>query len=169
MRYYTGIGSRTTPSNILREMESIAKAMSRLGFTLRSGGAGGADKAFENGSSDSEIILPWKGFNGASGIVYTSSPESVASVNDLHPCPSRLSVGAFKCIERDYFQVAGLSGEPVSEFVVCWTSDGKASGGTGQAIRVAESLGVPVYNLFNISDKKALIARIRALNTEAGL
>ena len=34
-----------------------------------------------------------------------------------------------------------------SDFVLCWTEDGEASGGTGQAMRIAAAHGVPVYNL----------------------
>ena len=37
---------------------------------------------------------------------------------------------------------------PPSNFVVCYTPDGKASGGTGQAIRIAEYYNIPIYNLF---------------------
>lgn len=36
-----------------------------------------------------------------------------------------------------------------SSFVVCWTSDGKDSGGTGQALRIARDRNIPVYNLYN--------------------
>lgn len=40
-----------------------------------------------------------------------------------------------------------------SEFVICWTQDGatkettQRTGGTGQAIRIAIDLGIPVFNL----------------------
>ena len=33
--------------------------------------------------------------------------------------------------------------------VVCWTRDGKASGGTGQAMRFAEYLEIPIFNLYS--------------------
>lgn len=35
---------------------------------------------------------------------------------------------------------------PASSFVVCYTKDGMASGGTGQAIRMAEDAGIQVFN-----------------------
>jgi hypothetical protein len=34
------------------------------------------------------------------------------------------------------------------DFIVCWTKDGKASGGTGQALRLAEDRGIVIENLF---------------------
>jgi hypothetical protein len=33
--------------------------------------------------------------------------------------------------------------------VVCWTPRGEATGGTGQAIRMARHYGIPVYNLYD--------------------
>jgi hypothetical protein len=34
-----------------------------------------------------------------------------------------------------------------SSFVLCWTLGGEEVGGTSQAIRIAKSKGIPVYNL----------------------
>jgi hypothetical protein len=49
MNFYCGIGSRKTPENILIKMSKYASILERMGFTLRSGGALGADRAFERG------------------------------------------------------------------------------------------------------------------------
>jgi hypothetical protein len=46
-----------------------------------------------------------------------------------------------------------------SRFVVCWTADGRATGGTGQAIRIAEAYAVPVFN-FGRTDADAVRAAI---------
>lgn len=66
---YTGIGSRKTPADVLELMKDIGEFMAVRGHTLRSGGADGADKAFEEGAhrvpgAKVEIYLPWNGFNG---------------------------------------------------------------------------------------------------------
>ncbi|KOC58542.1 RlpA-like protein [Habropoda laboriosa] len=56
---------------------------------------------------------------------------------------------------RNVFQVLGYGLDTPSEFLVCWTPDGaeaetsKKTGGTGTAIRVANTYGIPVFNLFN--------------------
>lgn len=56
-KIYTGIGSRETPPDILELMTKIARFMFKQGFTLRSGGADGADSAFEAGAeNDKESI-----------------------------------------------------------------------------------------------------------------
>lgn len=46
MKYYTGIGSRQTPKDILKLMEDIAFKLAQKGYILRSGAAGGADTAW---------------------------------------------------------------------------------------------------------------------------
>ncbi|MBB6125422.1 DUF736 family protein [Sphingobium subterraneum] len=49
-------------------------------------------------------------------------------------------------LTRNVFQVLGPVLDAPADFVLCWTADGEASGGTGQAIRIAAAHGVPVYN-----------------------
>jgi predicted Rossmann fold nucleotide-binding protein DprA/Smf involved in DNA uptake len=61
---YAGIGSRRTPSEILELMKEIGSKLEIEGWLLRSGGAPGADQAFEAGISKDEakqIWLPWQG------------------------------------------------------------------------------------------------------------
>lgn len=79
--YYTGIGSRNTPPEILGVMEDAGFRFARMGFVLRSGKANGADAAFQKGVQNffysvdkqpkeehtvgrAEIYIPWNGFKG---------------------------------------------------------------------------------------------------------
>ena len=72
---------------------------------------------------------------------------ALESVNHYHPNPEALSVGARKLMARNYCQLFGASPESEpSGFVVCYTSDELASGGTGQAIRMASDANIPVFN-----------------------
>ena len=48
-KYYAGVGSRDTPPEVLARMTGIATKLYYLGYVLRSGGAPGADQAFEAG------------------------------------------------------------------------------------------------------------------------
>lgn len=69
MKFWTGVGSRETPRDILDLMEDIAFKLSQDKWILRSGGAEGADTAFEIGALNSftevvpEIYIPWLNFN----------------------------------------------------------------------------------------------------------
>ena len=60
MRYYIGIGSRETPTEICKIFETVAEFLAKKGYILRSGHADGTDIAFEigcdqaNGAKESE-------------------------------------------------------------------------------------------------------------------
>jgi ribA/ribD-fused uncharacterized protein len=156
---YAGIGSRETPQDVLDEMTAIAVELERGGFRMRSGGAGGADTAFDNGVLDranKDVILPWKNFSGIQdGVMLPKHLEARAEQMALkyHPAPDRLfdadgkAKPALKLHTRNMPQVLGLDLETPAKMVIAYTPDGAASGGTGQAIRVAEDFGVPVLNL----------------------
>ena len=78
---YTGASSRETLSEVLEEMRVIGESLAWAGFTLRSGGAGGADRAFEEGArrvfgTRLEIYLPWRRFNDNPSPLYTISPQA---------------------------------------------------------------------------------------------
>lgn len=144
--YYAGIGSRATPEDVLKEMTVYAQVLYSLGLTLRSGGARGADQAFEKGSRRNEIYLP-----------KDNNPMWTEVFNmHFHPRPDRLSPDGWNMMCRNAMQILGVNGNTPVEFVICWTKDGKASGGTGQAIRIAEAFDIPVYNLYNKRDVGAL-------------
>lgn len=149
MKYYTGVGSRNTPRNILSLMSKIARQLNKDGWTLRSGGAAGADTAFEYNTADSaEIFLPWKGFNGHPSALHHISPKAYEIAEKFHPAWERLRLSVRKLHARNVHQVLGVGLDSPSKFLICWTADGKASGGTGQAIRIAEHYGIPVFNLY---------------------
>ena len=141
---YAGIGSRETPQNILLEMTEIAKKLDSK-YVLRSGGAEGADKAFEAGATNKQIFSPkdsiplW---------AFTAVAELVAEQNwgvtldKMKPFVQRL-------IARNMMIMLGSNGDEPVKFVVCWTPDGKVVGGTAWALRLAEKCNIPIYNLFN--------------------
>ena len=135
-------------------MTKIAAKLSLDGFTLRSGGAVGADIAFGIGSTRSQIFVPWRGFNGFP-IVYKIPDEAYEIASELHPAWQYLKQPARTMMARNCMQVLGPNLDNPSRFVICWTPDGiekesqrtKKSGGTAQAVSHASRLGIPVYNL----------------------
>lgn len=163
MKYYAGIGSRETPANILVLMEKVARRLRALGYTLRSGGAAGADSAFENGAdSNKEIFLPWSGYNGNRSVLAgTFSKEEMMLAEKFHPNWQACSQGARKLHARNVQIILGQNGGNPVDFVICWTRDGLASGGTGQAIRIANSYGIPIFNLFKNGSLKDLANLVR--------
>ena len=69
VRCYAGIGSRRAPTPILELMRAVAGRLADDGWTLRSGGAPGADQAFQAGAAQAggaiELYLPWPTFESA--------------------------------------------------------------------------------------------------------
>jgi hypothetical protein len=162
VKYYTGIGSRETPAVILDLMQEVAYGLALAGYTLRSGGAKGADTAFERGSdryrmSQKEIYIPWKGFNGETGGIkplilnelgYQFQAEQLAST--IHPNWNACSQGAKLLHTRNVYQVLGQDIDYPSKFLLCYaqpTPNG-VKGGTNTAVQIAYRYDVPVFNLY---------------------
>lgn len=147
--FYAGIGSRSAPRDVLNTMHKIACELRELGYILRSGGAPGADTAFEDGAGrDAEIFIPWPGFgNRRHGIVCGDVSWMRELAKDFHPAWESCSRGAKALHTRNVAQVLGQQESPASAFVVCWTPEGKGGGGTGQALRIAHFCGIPAYDL----------------------
>lgn len=152
MKYYSGIGSRSTPEPICQAMTAIAQYLTPRGWVLRSGHADGADLAFERGAKYKEIYLPWHGFNKAQpGQWGHSVPEITPLMEQIakqfHPNWAACSSAARKMHIRNVCQVLGTDCMTPAEMVICWTVGGKGSGGTGQAIRIAKGYNIPVFDL----------------------
>lgn len=160
--FYTGVGSRKAPEDVLELMTQLARAHAAAGYVLRSGHAKRSDYAFELGARDrAEIYKPWRGYNDflptLGEEVWVEDEEVAAKALELviehHPAPRRLGVKAFALHGRNGFQVLGRRLDQPSIFVLCWTPDGaqeqtsRLTGGTGQAIRIANAFDVPVFNL----------------------
>lgn len=182
--YYTGVGSRETPPEIMDLMRAVAKKFASRGWVLRSGGAEGADTAFENGwwdnrleqdacytASDYECYVPWEGFNGHEisnhdgcnfvldrmppAIVQRARQHAVA----IHPAWDKLKQGAQKLHTRNIFQVLGQDLDSPSKLLVCWAEvddDCIPKGGTRTAWMMALKSGIPCFNLIFEEDRRRI-------------
>lgn len=150
----TGIGSRETPSKILKEMVKIGQYCRENGITVRSGHADGADWAFEQGAQERCIAyLPSASFNSQ---LVSLSKKVVVPFNDkydritdtFHPNPRALKSFGRLLMNRNACQVLGLNLDKPTNYIICWTKDGGPSGGTGQALRIAKAHHIPIFNMF---------------------
>jgi hypothetical protein len=156
--YYAGIGSRETPEDVCRKMFAAGRTMAKLGFILRSGGADGADAAFESGvakaaselntnlESLAEIYLPWKGFRKNQSPLYGSCKRAILLAKEFHPNWANVSPAGRDFHGRNCYQILGRELDRPSSFVLCWTKDVAITGGTGQALRLAQEYGIPILN-----------------------
>lgn len=170
-KYYSGIGSRETPKDILEVMTQIGYVLAKKGFILRSGHADGADMAFEIGAKKYvisslkqlyDIYIPWSGFNGCE----KSKNHFIATeldnyelawemAQEIHPAWDRCSAGAQSLHSRNCMQVLGSDLKTPSKFLICYaktTKSGSISGGTRTAWELAKNYGIPCFNLYNDVD-----------------
>ncbi len=157
--YYTGIGSRSTSKDILAIMTDAASKLEAMGYTLRSGGAGGADAAFEKGVQfgHKEIFLPWPDFNDNKSPFTGPSQAALVMAERYHPAWNRCGQGARKLHARNCHQVLGWDLQTPSQFIACWTPGGELKGGTAQALRIALDRGIAIFNLAKPEDLQRLL------------
>lgn len=162
-KYYAGIGSRETPSSVQPIITSIAEFLYEEGYTLRSGGAPGADKMFEQAVPDKtrrDIYVPWYCFNSSTSPLCRVSQEAIDFSLAFHPNPYNMKLSVQKLMGRNAYQVLGLDLKTKSDFIVCWTKDAADgdtvplanSGGTGQAMRIALAYGIKIFNIAQNKD-----------------
>jgi hypothetical protein len=135
-KYYAGIGARDTPKDVCFLMADLATRLEHT-HTLRSGGAQGADHAFELGSHGNCEIFRAE----------DATESSILHAKSFHPAWEKVTDFAKKLMGRNSQILLGRDLDVPVEFVICWTKDGMIDGGTGQGIRIAKDLGIPVYNL----------------------
>jgi len=145
MSTYTGIGSIKTPPVILALMFRIGAKMADRGHVLRSGGAQGADNAFESGcrsaSGRSEIFrMPNKKIQP--GILKQSRELGVK----FSPQFSAFSKGKQWHLASSGLQVLGEFLDNPSSGIICYYSD--ENSGTSTGTRIADFYKVPVWNLY---------------------
>jgi len=173
-QFYAGIGSRQTPAEIQRLMHDLAVTLAAQGWTLRSGGANGADQAFLSGAIGHhttrrrcvETFLPWAdyerdalrrlSFGSRSHVrLEQAEPWAMKIAAQFHPNWEACGQAARKLHARNTHQILGAERESeMSKLVICWTKDGQATGGTGQAMRVADAYGVEIRNLHDETTRR---------------
>lgn len=177
MIFYTGVGSRKIPQAVAAKMMTYGIVFAGLGYTLRSGGAHGADAAFEKGcdkyGGEKEIFLPWYNFNNSNSPFFHVSEEAMKIAAEVYGKRwDDLSNGAKLLMGRNIYQVLGISLDTPSKFLLCWTPDGaetakkrsRETGGTGQAIACASLYNIPVFNLQKPMTEDLLLDFLGELN-----
>lgn len=145
-KFYSGVGSRETPDDVCDFLTQVASELECKGYILRSGGADGADLAFEKGViSRKEIWLPWRNFNKNTSTLLPSF-EAFDLAATIHPVWSRLKRPAQHLHARNCHQVLGKDLKTKSRFLLCWTENGTIKGGTATAIKLAINNHIPVLN-----------------------
>lgn len=132
-----GIGSRKTPMPMLALAEQVGMLLAVRGHCARSGGAVGFDTAFE------------RGFNAIAPDYFMrftpmQNSEWFRHAARYHPVWDTLTTTVKALHARNSAIIMGATLDHPVQAVVCWT---QGSGGTMQGLRIAESEGIPIFNL----------------------
>jgi hypothetical protein len=152
-----GLGSglaqldRRAPKTFAHLQKLIADLESkRAPFTLRSGGAEGADSAFQAGDPLAFILKPHHATNQA---------RELASKH--HPNWANLSPYVQNLMARNAQIILGQELNDPAKFVMAWTPTlnihSREAGGTGHGLRIAEAAGIPIRNLADDSVRQRLM------------
>lgn len=156
-KYYSGIGARATPLDWQKRIIRVAKYLDDKQYTLRSGNADGADRAFQSGSTNMDIYSPWPGFNGGHPDTREVTREKVIEASKIiletHPNPNYLSPSVVTLHSRSCYILMGEDLRTPSDFVVYYRPLNVYKGGTTMAIKLADHFNIPSYNL---ADKEEL-------------
>lgn len=111
------------------------------------------------------VFLPWPGFNGRrggkfAGYIEDVNPGAELITKNFHGNWEYLGQGARKMMSRNAMQALSFDLNSPVRFVSAYTDDGAKksydtsdkTGGTGQAIRIADHYDIPVYNMGNTKD-----------------
>jgi hypothetical protein len=156
MKTYAGLGDIQTPEYIIEIIRTTAILLVHDGYTCITGGCQGAEQTFANGTlvagGSVTIHLPWQSFESAwvnklpkeratIVVLQENDFDAYNSVRNFHPAYEKLTPSV-RAINARYFNILN----DVS-FLICWTKEGQLIGSTGQAMRLATYLHIPLYNL----------------------
>lgn len=154
LRYYAGIGSRNTPSHVLKEMERIATLLQDK-LVLRSGAARGADTAFEKGAGRNKEIYVASGYDASFGYkVFGRMSNELrkhcfTEASLVHPAWDKVNGYGRLLHARNILQIEGMDRTFV-DFVLYWTEydkHGNPKGGTATAVNYARNNKIPTFNM----------------------
>jgi len=156
----TGVGSRKTPMDVCKHIREIAAYIGSKNGIIRSGNARGADHAFEHPDVNCEIYMAKQPNYGTFAnpkhtYYFGVSHEAKMMALKYHPTPHIIQNNNYiwTLMARNSYQVLGHDLKSPTNGLICWTPDGATSvttrktGGTGQAIRIANDMDIPVYNI----------------------
>ncbi len=147
---------RGTPDAILVLAGRIARSLAALGWCQRNGIAEGFDQELYNHAGDDvSLYLPWPGFRRGDSdyhdahVLRQQASAMALDVGSIcHPNWNGCDRAARMLLGRNTHVALGHDCSVPAAFLLCYTSNGRDAGGTGQTIRVAERYGVRVDNLF---------------------
>lgn len=139
MKYYAGIGNRKISSKVFALLQTFGKIFAITGFILRTGGAEGADCAFETGALEGRgnvvVLTPDR-----------ATEDAMALAEKFHPAWDKCDDYAKRLLGRNVMIILGRDLTIPVSFVVCYAIN-ENRGGTSLGLRIARAHNIPIANL----------------------
>lgn len=162
---YAGVGPRSSPAPVLETMTKLAYDLSSMGWHLSSGWGRGADTAFAKGAPVHMQVqwVPWYGFNGSNEHApfqdCPMTPELMKIASEHHPYWRSMKLITQRLMCRNVGILLGSKLDQQVDMLVYWQSEkdeNSFESGTNHTRRVANTWGIPSFNIRTESDQKAL-------------
>lgn len=155
---YTAIGPRLVPVEVQEEMIKLGRELSDLGFTLRSGGDLGSDRAFEAGVELSNIpnkkaiYLPMRNFGGSTSPNFMwpdsyKEKQAMNLVSQNHPDWKNCFPILKKIHTRNVARLLGYTLNQPSSFLIYWVDKKEFTGEIGLTLKLAVQFEIPHFFL----------------------
>lgn len=154
MKTYAGIGSRDTPPKALELLTRLASTLETKRYTLRSGGAEGADRAFEKGVSNNQRKIVFKAND--------CTPAAEAMASQIHQAWDKCNPYVRKLHGRNCMIILGKELNQPVNFVLCY-SENELKGGTALGIALARKYGILVFNTYYEKQRADFIEYLRSV------
>lgn len=168
---YVVTGNKDAPASVLDDIKELVTKLEKLGFTTRTGGLEGIDQVAEDTSKNIELYLPWNGFNNKQTKLYWNDKASLQAAKIYQaakaasPVFESLKPAIQAFLAKNARMVLGTKFDSGCLFLLCWSEDGAETkkdvtartGNVGHVILIANSIGVPIFNLGKEDSKQRLL------------
>ena len=141
VRAYAGFGSWNTPAHIVVVIESLGRALAEAGWTLRTGGAAGAESAFERGC---DAVGGRKELVGRPADIESASAQFWPET--LLPW-AQLSANTRALLAQSACQILGPDLDAPAKFLAYWKSTDGRSFEIDHALQIAAAHAVPCVRI----------------------
>lgn len=157
-------GNKEAPPSVIETIKQLCIKLESLGYTIRSGGMDGIDSEVEKVAKKMELYLPWKAFSGKDSKLYYIDETTLQAAKAYSPTFDNLKPAIQSFLAKNARMVLGSKLNSNALFLLCWSEDGAelkkdvvaGTGNVGHVIKIANSIGMPVFNLGKEGSKERL-------------
>lgn len=161
---YVVTGNKDAPSSVIEDIKQFVIKLEGLGYITRSGGMDGIDSEVETVAKKLELYLPWRDFSNKQSKLYYSDDLAKQAAKKYSPVYDNLKPAVQSFLAKNARMVLGNKLNSNCLFLICWSEDGAEhkkdvtarTGNVGHVILIANSIGIPIFNLGKEGTKQRL-------------